>query len=117
MGRGFKDYKVIIYEFPSKQHETCIGAITSEIVAKCIPVKGTNARIINLGETRTRADDFRKEADASFRLKKPRIQAPTGSDGEDYSRAQDAIVFKIDPISEDVKTEEQEEQIFHIELT
>ena len=46
------DYKVIIYELPSKPHETLIGAITSEIVEKCLPVKRTDASIGNLGAIR-----------------------------------------------------------------
>ncbi|CAG8478151.1 10793_t:CDS:10 [Diversispora eburnea] len=71
-----------------------------EIVKKCIPVDGTNAEIIGLGATRTRADNSGKEADASFRPMKLRVPAPTGSDGEEYSRAHDAIVVKIDPVSE-----------------
>ncbi|CAG8491064.1 11396_t:CDS:2 [Diversispora eburnea] len=81
----WKDYKVIIYELPLKPHETCIG---------------------------TRADDSEKEADTSFRLKKPRVPALTEKVAyseiidhvfekvknywlKDYSRAHDAIVVKI----------------------
>ncbi|CAG8435774.1 6224_t:CDS:2 [Diversispora eburnea] len=127
----WKDYKVVIYELPLKPHETCIAAITLEMVEKFFPVKGTNARIVGLGATRTRADDSGKEADASFHPMKPRAPAPTGSDRKsepwpniiievshsesinhvfekvknywlkDYSRVHDAIVVKIDPVSED----------------
>ncbi|CAG8664069.1 2176_t:CDS:2, partial [Ambispora gerdemannii] len=122
------DYKVIIYELPSKPHETLIGAITSEIVEKCLPVKRTDASIGNLGAIRTRADDSGKEADACFRPSKPRVQPPNGSDGQDepwpnlvvevayseseehvlekvkyywlgsFSRVHDAIVVKIDEV-------------------
>ncbi|CAG8826214.1 18512_t:CDS:2, partial [Racocetra persica] len=79
----------------------------------------------------TRADRSGKEVDASFRPMKPGVPAPTGSDGKrkpwpniivevaysesiehvfdkvgnywlkDLSRVHDAIVVKIDPISED----------------
>ncbi|CAG8603782.1 417_t:CDS:2, partial [Diversispora eburnea] len=118
------NYKVSVYELPLELHETCIGAITSEIIE-------TNAGIINLGATRTRADRSGKEADASFRPMKPGVPVQTGSDGKrkpwpniivevaysesinyvfekvkdywlkDLSRAHDAIVVKIDSISED----------------
>ncbi|RHZ43762.1 hypothetical protein Glove_856g11 [Diversispora epigaea] len=122
--------KVLIYELPESPHESCIYAITSEIIEQCIPVKRTDAGIINLGATRTRADGCGKEPDASFRPSKPRVQTPNGSDGKnfpwpnlvievayfesiahvlnkvknywlkDLSRVHDAIVVKIDPISE-----------------
>ena len=36
-----------ILELSLKPHEICIGTITSEIVAQCMPVKGTDFRIIN----------------------------------------------------------------------
>ncbi|GES96966.1 hypothetical protein GLOIN_2v1709556 [Rhizophagus clarus] len=88
----------------------------------------TNSRIVNLGATRTRADDSGKETDSSFRPKKARVPAPAGSDGEsepwpnlvievaysetidhvfkkvreywcpDLSRVHDVIVVKIDPV-------------------
>ncbi|CAI2181134.1 15079_t:CDS:2, partial [Funneliformis geosporum] len=77
------NYEIIIYELPLKHHETFVVSITSEILEKCHPVKRTNAAIGGLGATRTRADNFGKEADASFRPKKPRVQPPNGSDGED----------------------------------
>ncbi|CAG8441475.1 1448_t:CDS:10 [Diversispora eburnea] len=124
------NYKVSVYEIPVKPRETCIGAITSEIVEKCIPVKGTNAGIIKPRSTRTRIDNSGKEADASFRPMKPRIPAPTRNDGDsepwpniivevaysesinhvfekvksywlkDFSRAHNAIVVKIESVSE-----------------
>ncbi|CAG8518738.1 1483_t:CDS:2 [Acaulospora morrowiae] len=77
------DYKVIIYELPSKPHETLIGAIISEIVEKCLPVKRTDASIGNLGAIRTRADNSGKEADACFRPSKPRVRPPNGCDEQD----------------------------------
>ena len=46
------DYKVIIYELPSKPHEILIAEITSEIRTKCISVRGTDASIGNLGAIR-----------------------------------------------------------------
>ncbi|CAG8461241.1 2955_t:CDS:2 [Scutellospora calospora] len=66
------NYKVSIYELPLEPHKTCIGAITEDMVEKCIPVKGTEAG--------TRADRSRKEVDASFRPMKSRVPAPTRSD-------------------------------------
>ena len=46
------DYKVIIYELPSKPHETLIGAISMAIAMKCVSVYGTDASIGNLGAIR-----------------------------------------------------------------
>jgi hypothetical protein len=43
--------KVVIYELPSMPHEVCIGAITSDIIEGCIPVKRTNAKIYSFGST------------------------------------------------------------------
>ncbi|CAG8587972.1 5992_t:CDS:2 [Diversispora eburnea] len=124
------NYKVSVYELPLEPHETCIGAILSEFHECCREVNYTDASIINLGATRTRVDRSGKGADASFRPMKPRVPAPTGSDGnrkswpniivevayiesieyvfdkvrnywlKDLSRAHDAIVVKIDPISD-----------------
>ncbi|PKC69785.1 hypothetical protein RhiirA1_455614 [Rhizophagus irregularis] len=111
---------VIIYELPSEPHEICIGAITEELMDAVRPVKGTNAQIYSLGSTR-------KEADESFRPKKPLVVSPHTSDGLDCpwpnivvevaytesvehvlekvknywlkpNRAHDAIVVKIDPV-------------------
>ncbi|CAG8619134.1 8176_t:CDS:2, partial [Diversispora eburnea] len=116
------DYKVIIYEIPTKHHETFITSISTEIMMQCALVRGTDAR--------TRADNSGKEADACFRPSKPLVQSPNGSDGEkepwpnivvevayseseqhvlekvhnywlrNHSRVHDAIVIKIDPVSE-----------------
>jgi hypothetical protein len=44
--------KVIIYEFPSKPHETFIGEISRIIMVKTDPVSGTNAHIGSLGAMR-----------------------------------------------------------------
>lgn len=44
--------KVIIYEFPSKPHETLIGSIVNEINRQYLPVYGTNAHIGSLGAVR-----------------------------------------------------------------
>ena len=46
------DYKVIIYELPSKPHETLIGAIAYMFLRQCDPVFGTDASIGNLGAIR-----------------------------------------------------------------
>jgi len=118
---------VMIYEWPSEPHEICIGAITEELMDACRPVKRTNAQICSLGSTRTRAGGSGKEADDSFRPKKPLVNPPNGSDGYNcpwpnivvevaYSetiehvwekvntywlkpnRAHDAIIVKIDPV-------------------
>ncbi|CAG8668212.1 9983_t:CDS:2, partial [Ambispora gerdemannii] len=56
--------------------------IIAEINEKCNFVRKTDAKIIDLGATRTRADSSEKEIDASFRPKKSGVPAPTGSDGE-----------------------------------
>jgi hypothetical protein len=48
----WKDNKIMVYEFPSKPHETCIGAITKLITRSCNVVDYTNASILNLGATR-----------------------------------------------------------------
>ncbi|RHZ78308.1 hypothetical protein Glove_166g3 [Diversispora epigaea] len=122
------DYNVIIYELPSKHHETFISSVTKEIFKQCIAVDGTNARIGGLGAIRTRADNSEKEADACFRPSKPPVRPP-GSDGEgepwpnivievayseseqhvlnkvkeywlgNLNRVHDTIVIKIDPVS------------------
>ncbi|CAB4438085.1 unnamed protein product [Rhizophagus irregularis] len=124
----WKNNKVMIYELPSKPHETCIYAINKVISRACTAVDYTNSRILNLGATRTRADDSGKEADSCFRPMKARVPTPTGSDGEsepwpnvvvevaytestdhilekvkefwlpDLSRVHDVIVVKIDPV-------------------
>ncbi|CAG8464599.1 657_t:CDS:2, partial [Acaulospora morrowiae] len=122
------DYKVIIYELPSKPHETLIGAISTEIIMSCSPVHGTDASIGNLCAIQTRADNSVKEADSCFRPSKPRVRPPNGCDGQDepwpnlvvevahyeseehvlekvkdywlgnLSRVHDAIVVKIDKV-------------------
>ncbi|CAG8632497.1 8615_t:CDS:2 [Diversispora eburnea] len=124
------NYKVSVYELPLKPHETCISAIIKYFNKSCGDADDTNARIIGFGATRTRDDNSGKEADASFRPRKPRVPAPSGSDGEnepwpnivvevacsesidhvfekvknywlmDFSRVHDAIVIKIDPVPE-----------------
>ncbi|CAG8452404.1 18285_t:CDS:2 [Acaulospora morrowiae] len=63
--------EVLIYEFPSKPHEVGIGAITEEIMGACRSVKGTPSQIYSFGATGTRDGNRGKEADASFRPKKP----------------------------------------------
>ena len=47
----WKDDKVMIYEFPSKPHETCISAINKIIVHACGAVDYANSRIVSLGAT------------------------------------------------------------------
>ncbi|RHZ82250.1 hypothetical protein Glove_110g117 [Diversispora epigaea] len=124
------NYKVLVYELPSEPHENCISVIITEINEKCNPVRRTDAKIIGFGATRTRADHSAKEADASFRPMKSEVLALTGSDGKrkpwsniivevaysesidhifdkvknywlkNLNRAHDAIVIKIDPVSE-----------------
>ncbi|CAG8574743.1 5365_t:CDS:2, partial [Racocetra fulgida] len=71
--RRTDNFNVHVYELPLEPHETCIGAITSEIIEQCLPVKRTNAG--------TRADRSGKEADASFRPMKPGLplQTETGN--------------------------------------
>ncbi|RHZ47533.1 hypothetical protein Glove_578g36 [Diversispora epigaea] len=76
------NYKVSVYELPLKPHEHCINAIIKEFNECCRQVNRTDVRIMGCGATRTRADNSGKEADASFRPIKPRVPAPTGSDGE-----------------------------------
>jgi hypothetical protein len=44
--------EVIIYEFPSMQHEVCIGAITGEVFTGCSNVHHTDVDIFSLGSTR-----------------------------------------------------------------
>ncbi|CAB4401256.1 unnamed protein product [Rhizophagus irregularis] len=118
--------EVLIYELPSMPHEVCIGAITTEIIVSCVPVMRTNTEIYSFGSTRTRDSNRGKEADASFRPKKPAVTAPNGSDGNDHpwpnlvvevaytetldhveealrywlspGRAHDCIIVKIDPV-------------------
>ncbi|CAG8492829.1 2911_t:CDS:2 [Ambispora gerdemannii] len=123
---------------------------TNYKVSGCSDVDDTDSRIMSCGSTRTRADGCGKEADAPFRPKKSGVPAPTGSDGKrkpwiivevafsesidhvlnkvknywlkDLSRAHDAIIVKIDLVSEDeapsrMQTEEYEEETFNIELT
>ncbi|PKY58666.1 hypothetical protein RhiirA4_412200 [Rhizophagus irregularis] len=64
----WKNNKVMIYELPSKPHETCIYAINKVISRACTAVDYTNSRILNLGATRTRADDSGKEADSLVKI-------------------------------------------------
>ncbi|RIA82092.1 hypothetical protein C1645_789039 [Glomus cerebriforme] len=118
--------EVIIYELPSMPHEVGIGAITSDIIESLIPVKRTDAEIYSCGATRTRDSTRGKEADASFRPKKPAVTAPDGSDRDNRpwpnlvvevaytetmehveealkywlspGRAHDCIIVKIDPV-------------------
>ncbi|RIA94683.1 hypothetical protein C1645_759632 [Glomus cerebriforme] len=121
------DGDVIIYELPSEPHEICIGAITKEIFRACRNTERTNAEIFSLGSTRTRAGRSGKEADDSFRPRKPLVNPPNGSDGYNCpwpnivvevaytetiehvwekvntywlkpDRAHDAIIVKIDPV-------------------
>ncbi|CAG8546990.1 2838_t:CDS:2, partial [Gigaspora rosea] len=72
--------KVIIYELPSMPHKVCIGAITSDIIEGCIPVKRINAEIYSFGSTKTHDRNCRKEADVSFHPKKPTVTASNRSD-------------------------------------
>ncbi|RHZ43781.1 hypothetical protein Glove_856g42 [Diversispora epigaea] len=122
--------KVLVYELPEMPHETCICAIVKELNNCWSLVDHTDATILGLGSTQTRADNCGKGPDASFRPVKSQVQAPNGSDGQnfpwpnliievaylestmhvlnevknywlkDLSRVHDAIVVKIDPISE-----------------
>ena len=48
----WRNNQVMIYELPSKPHETCIYAINKLISRGCSVVDYTNARILNLGATR-----------------------------------------------------------------
>ncbi|KAF0496171.1 hypothetical protein F8M41_021070 [Gigaspora margarita] len=57
---------VTVYELPSPAHEVCIGAITKLMIKQ---------------SARTRANDFCKEPDSSFRPKKSSVDLPNGSDG------------------------------------
>ncbi|CAG8504592.1 638_t:CDS:2 [Acaulospora morrowiae] len=116
------------YEERSDNHTKFlrIAAISRVFLRQCDPVFSTDGDIIGLGAIRTRADDSEKEGDACFRPKKPRVQQPNGSDGENepwpnlvievayseseshvlekvkdfwlrnWSRAHDTIVVKID---------------------
>ncbi|CAG8545430.1 6353_t:CDS:2, partial [Diversispora eburnea] len=92
------NFEVSVYELSLKPHEICIGAINKEFNECCRGANRTNATIIG-----TRADDSGKEEDLSFRPMKPRVPTLTGKSEnywlKDYSRAHDAIVVKIDPVS------------------
>ncbi|CAG8696443.1 5455_t:CDS:2, partial [Acaulospora morrowiae] len=118
--------EVIIYEFPSKPHEVCIGKISKMIIKSCGNADETNAEILSVGSTRTRDRNRGKEADASFRPIKPDVTAPNGSDRNEEpwpnlvvevaytetldhveetlrywlspGRAHDCIIVKIDPV-------------------
>ncbi|RHZ82173.1 hypothetical protein Glove_113g66 [Diversispora epigaea] len=118
--------EVLIYELPSMPHEVGISAIVKQINRQCGNADGTNAEIYGFGATRTRDRNRGKEADASFRPKKPAVTAPNGSDGNDLpwpnlvvevaytetldhveealcywlslGRAHDCIIVKIDPV-------------------
>ena len=48
----WKNNKVMIYELPSKPHETCICAINKVMSRAYSAVDYTDARILNLGATR-----------------------------------------------------------------
>ncbi|KAF0446319.1 hypothetical protein F8M41_002944 [Gigaspora margarita] len=72
---------VTVYELTTQAHEVCIGAITKLIIKQCLPVDYTDADILNLGATRTRAKGFCKEPDGSFRPVKSAVDLPNGSDG------------------------------------
>ncbi|RHZ83685.1 hypothetical protein Glove_88g23 [Diversispora epigaea] len=118
--------KVIIYEFPFASHEIYIGRISYEITNVCRNVMGTPAKIISFGCTQIRDINCGKEADASFRLKKPAVTPLNGSDRNDFpwpnlivevaytetldyveealrywlspGHAYDCIIVKIDPV-------------------
>ncbi|CAG8758351.1 2891_t:CDS:2 [Dentiscutata erythropus] len=120
--------EVIIYEFPSKPHEVCLAKVVKVITGACRNADNTPAEILGFGATRTRDENRRKEADASFRPRKPAVTAPDGSDGIsepwpnlvvevayfetlghveetlkywlDPDHAHDCIIVKIDPVPE-----------------
>ncbi|KAF0446320.1 hypothetical protein F8M41_002945 [Gigaspora margarita] len=72
---------VTVYELPTQAHEVCIGKITELMIEQCRPVNRTDAEIYLLGATRTRAKDFCKEPDGTFRPRKSAVDLPNGSDG------------------------------------
>ena len=94
--RGYWEWvngDVIIYELPSKPHETFIFTITQVLFRQCHPVFGTDAHIIGLNCPSLMfvisnkslfflRDDSEKEGDASFRPEKPQVRPPNGSDGK-----------------------------------
>ncbi|KAF0548397.1 hypothetical protein F8M41_026104 [Gigaspora margarita] len=69
---------VYVYELPLGPHETCSRAIDRVICSK-----DPEMTLINLGSTRTKADNMGKEADGSFIPKhKPNVNS-NGRDGSD----------------------------------
>jgi len=48
----WKENKVIVYEWPSKPHETFIGEITSEIMSHFNAIRGTPAHMLSMGAVR-----------------------------------------------------------------
>ncbi|GBC18797.2 uncharacterized protein OCT59_015326 [Rhizophagus irregularis] len=79
----WKENKVIVYEWPSKVHETIIGELTYQILRQFDAIHGTPAHMSSMGAVRTRADNTGHESDATFRPPKPPVRPPHGSDGED----------------------------------
>ncbi|KAF0496172.1 hypothetical protein F8M41_021071 [Gigaspora margarita] len=84
---------VTIYELPTLAHEACICAFSKLFVKQCAPVDNTDAEIYGVAATRTRAKNFGKEADGSFRPKKSAVDLPNGSDG--LTRSWPNIVLEV----------------------
>ncbi|RGB32123.1 hypothetical protein C1646_763246 [Rhizophagus diaphanus] len=115
----WKENKVIVYEWPSKIHETIIGELTYQILRQFDAIHSTPAHMSSMGSVRTHADNTGHESDVTFRPPKPtdepwpnvvvevaysESQTDVLSKVQDFwlknhSRVHDMIVVKIDYVA------------------